>query len=98
MKEIISLLAKHQLPSRRISSKGYLVSAKVDPKVLNMALEEIGCITAYCDIERRVYISLDGQDIPILPSDCVLFKEDGEVEVLSQLAVEQHYGGYPAAI
>ena len=96
--EITNLLAKHQLPNRRISSKGYLVSVKVDPKVLNTALEEMGCITAYCDIERRVYISLDGRDIPILPSDCVLFKEDGEVEVLSQLAVEQHYGGYPPAI
>lgn len=98
MKEIVSLLAKHQLPSRRIASKGYLVSAKVDPKILNMALEEMGCITAYCSIERRVYISLDGRDIPILPSDCVLFKANGEVEVLSQLAVEQHYGGYPSAI
>lgn len=96
--ETAKLLAKHQLPSRRISSKGYLVSAKVDPKILNMALEEMGCITAYCSIERRVYISLDGKDIPILPSDCVLFKEDGQVEVLSQLAVEQHYGGYPSAI
>ena len=96
--EITSLLAKHQLPSRRISSKGYLVSAKVDPKILNMALEEIGCITAYCDVERRVYISLDGHDVPILPSDCVLFKEDGKVEVLSQLAVEQRYSAYPSAI
>ena len=98
MKEITSLLAKHNLPNRKIASKGYLVSAKVDPKILNMVLEEMGCITAYCDIERRVYISLDGRDVPILPSDCVLFKEDGEVEVLSQLAVEQHYGGYPSAI
>ena len=98
MKEIANLLVKHQLPNRKIASKGYLVSAKVDPKILNMVLEEMGCITAYCDIERRVYISLDGRDVPILPSDCVLFKEDGKVEVLSQLAVEQHYGGYPSAI
>lgn len=96
--EITKLLTKHQLPNKKIGSKGYLVSAKVDPKVLNMTLEEMGCITAYCTIERRVYISLEGRDIPILPSDCVLFKEDGSVEVLSQLAVEQHYGGYPSAI